>query len=181
MIVLGITGFEKSIPFKKSHWPGLEEREYRMSQGHDSSSVCVVDGQVVAAAAEERFSRKKHTGDFPAGAIRYCLATAGIGPSDIDEIAHGFDYTPYQEVFSLDPISSEQYQQVFSREALLAQLNRVLPDFPAAQFPPGQSPLGPCSECLFHFRLGRMPGCCDGRYGRSAKRDAVSCPRQSTR
>src|SRR5208337_1788929 len=84
MIVLGISGFENSVPFKKLHWPGLEEREYRISQGHDSAVALVIDGEIVAAAAEERFSRKKHTGDFPEGAIRYCLATAGIKPADVD-------------------------------------------------------------------------------------------------
>jgi carbamoyltransferase len=128
--VLGISGFENSIPFKKAHWPGLEEREYRISQGHDSAAVLLVDGEVVAGAAEERFSRKKHTGDFPIGAIQYCLAAAGIKASDVDEIAHGFDYTPYRAAFLLDPITGEQYDQVFSREKLLAQVNRHLPGFP---------------------------------------------------
>ena len=80
MIVLGISGFENSVSFKKSHWPGLEEREYRISQGHDSAAALVIDGEIVAAAAEERFSRKKHTGSFPEGAIRYCLSAAGITP-----------------------------------------------------------------------------------------------------
>src|SRR5262245_58965791 len=74
MIVLGIRGFENSVPFKKSHWPGLDEREYRISQGHDSAAALVVDGIIVAAAAEERFSRTKHTGSFPDGAIQDCLA-----------------------------------------------------------------------------------------------------------
>jgi carbamoyltransferase len=129
--VLGISGFENSIPFKKAHWPGLEEREYRISQGHDSAAVLLVDGELVAGAAEERFSRKKHTGDFPISAIQYCLAAAGIKANDVDEIAHGFDYTPYRAAFLLDPITAEQYDQVFSREKLLAQVNRHLPGFPA--------------------------------------------------
>jgi carbamoyltransferase len=129
--VLGISGFENSIPFKKAHWPGLEEREYRISQGHDSAAVLLVDGELVAGAAEERFSRKKHTGDFPIGAIQYCLSAAGIKADEIDEIAHGFDYTPYRAAFLLDPITAEQYDQVFSRETLLAQVNRHLPGFPA--------------------------------------------------
>src|SRR6478609_8893298 len=94
--VVGISGFENSIPFKKKHWPGLEEREYRISQGHDSAAVLVVDGKIVAGAAEERFSRKKHTGDFPIGAIQYCLEAAGIKPSQVDAISHGFDYSPYR-------------------------------------------------------------------------------------
>ncbi|MGY2908720.1 carbamoyltransferase family protein [Bradyrhizobium sp. URHC0002] len=129
--VVGITGFENAIPFKKKHWPGLEEREYRISQGHDSAAVLVVDGEIVAGAAEERFSRKKHTGDFPIGAIRYCLESAGLKPADIDEISHGFDYSPYKAAFRLDPTSAEQYREVFSREKLLSQVNQHLPGFPA--------------------------------------------------
>jgi carbamoyltransferase len=129
--VLGISGFENSIPFKKAHWPGLEEREYRISQGHDSAAVLLVDGEVVAGAAEERFSRKKHTGDFPIGAIQYCLSEAGIKLSEIDAIAHGFDYTPYRAAFLLDPTSAQQYNEVFSREKLLSQVNKHLPGFSA--------------------------------------------------
>jgi carbamoyltransferase len=129
--ILGISGFEDSIPFKKAHWPGLDDGEYRISQGHDSAAVLVVDGEVVAAAAEERFSRKKHTGDFPTGAIEYCLAEAGVQLGEVDEIAHGFDYGPYRAAFLLDPTTAEQYNQVFSRERLLAQVNRHLPGFSA--------------------------------------------------
>ena len=131
MIVLGLSGIENSVSFKKSHWPGFEEREYRISQGHDSAAALVIDGAIVAAAAEERFSRKKHTGDFPDSAIRYCLSVTGISPVDIDEIAHSFDYSPYRPMYMIDPISAEQYRLVFSREALLERLNRSLPNFPA--------------------------------------------------
>src|SRR5471032_3378334 len=129
--VLGISGFENSIPFKKAHWPGLEEREYRISQGHDSAAVLLVDGELVAGAAEERFSRKKHTGDFPIGAIRYCLSAGGLDGGDIDVLAHGFDYSPFRAAFRLDPTSAQQYDQVFSRETLLAQVAKHLPGFPA--------------------------------------------------
>ena len=129
--VLGISGFENSIPFKKAHWPGLEEREYRISQGHDSAAVLLVDGEVVAGAAEERFSRKKHTGDFPIGAIEYCLEAAGLKIGDIDEIAHGFDYSPYRAMYMLDKTSAKQYDEVFSREKLLAEVKQHLPTFPA--------------------------------------------------
>jgi carbamoyltransferase len=133
MKILGISGFENSIPFKKAHWPNLNEREYRISQGHDSSAALIVDGEIIAAAAEERFNRKKHCGDFPVHAIQYCLSEAGISLHEIDELAHGFNYAPYQKLFSLDPISSEAYQSVYSREALLTLVNRDLPDFPASK------------------------------------------------
>ncbi len=130
MIILGISGFENSLPFKRTHWPELEEREYRMSQGHDSAAACIVDGEIVAAAAEERFSRQKHTGSFPRGAIEYCLSAAGIDASQVDEIVHAFDYAPYEPIYSMDPTTAEQYRQVFSREALLAQLQRDVPAIP---------------------------------------------------
>jgi carbamoyltransferase len=130
MIVLGISGFENAVTFKKSHWPGLDLREYRISQGHDSAAALIVNGEIVAAAAEERFSRNKHTESFPKAAARYCMSAAGITSVEVDEIAHSFDYSPYRAMFQKDPVSAEQYRQVFSREALLERLDRALPGFP---------------------------------------------------
>lgn len=130
MNIIGISGFENSMPFKKAHWPGLDEREYRISQGHDSAAALFVDGELVAAAAEERFSRKKHTGDFPTAAISYCLMEAGLNLGDIDEIAHAFDYAPHRAAFSFDPVSADLYRDVFSRDALLLQVSRNLDGFP---------------------------------------------------
>src|SRR6266436_6752669 len=101
MNILGISGLDGAMGFKRRHWQGLEEREYRISQGHDSAAALVIDGKLVAAAAEERFCRRKHTGEFPIQAISYCLEKAGIQFEDIDEIAHGFDYTPYRALYSL--------------------------------------------------------------------------------
>ena len=130
MNVIGFSGFEGSIPFKKAHWPGLDQREYRISQGHDSAAALFVDGKLAAAAAEERFSRKKHTGDFPAGAIAYCLQEAGLSLNDVDLLAHGFDYSPYRPIYSLDPVSAELYKNVLSPDAVLAQVTRHLDKFP---------------------------------------------------
>ena len=53
---------------------------------HDSAAALVVDGEIVAAAQEERFSRKKHDAGFPADAIRYCLKEAGLQLADVDHI-----------------------------------------------------------------------------------------------
>ena len=55
---------------------------------HDSAAALLVDGQVVAAAQEERFSRIKHDSDLPAASIAYCLDQAGIGSADLDFIAY---------------------------------------------------------------------------------------------
>ncbi|MCV3217366.1 carbamoyltransferase [Plectonema radiosum NIES-515] len=53
---------------------------------HDSAAALVVDGEIVAAAQEERFSRKKHDAKFPIGAIAYCLKEAATTLQDIDQI-----------------------------------------------------------------------------------------------
>jgi carbamoyltransferase len=51
---------------------------------HDSAACLVEDGRIVAAAQEERFTRKKHDPDFPSKAVAYCLREAGIGAKDLD-------------------------------------------------------------------------------------------------
>jgi carbamoyltransferase len=129
--ILGLSGLANSVRFKRAHWPALEEREYRISQGFDAAAALVVDGVVVAAAAEERFNRRKQCGDFPAQAIAYCLDEAGLQISDLYEIAHCFDYAPFGEIFSLDATSAMLYEEVFSRQALLAQVNEHCPEFPS--------------------------------------------------
>jgi carbamoyltransferase len=131
MKILGISGLEAQMQFKRSRWPHLDEREYRISQGHDSAAALIVDGEIIAAAAEERFNRQKHSGAFPTGAIRYCLAEGGLKLEDLDEIAHGFDYAPFQKFYSFDPLTAQLYREVFSREALLRCVARDLPEFPA--------------------------------------------------
>jgi carbamoyltransferase len=54
---------------------------------HDSAACLVQDGAIVAAAQEERFSRKKHDSAFPQRAAEYCVAQAGIGFADLDLVA----------------------------------------------------------------------------------------------
>ena len=54
---------------------------------HDSAACLVKDGDIVAAAQEERFSRIKHDQEFPSNAIKYCLKEAGIDGSELDFVA----------------------------------------------------------------------------------------------
>ena len=66
---------------------------------HDPSAALVVDGQVVAAAEEERFSRRKHgkrpvpfsAWELPEQAMRWCLDVAGLRPRDLDAVGYSFD------------------------------------------------------------------------------------------
>ncbi len=53
---------------------------------HDSAAALIHDGEIIAAAQEERFTRKKHDREFPVHAIRYCLSEAGIQLSDVAEV-----------------------------------------------------------------------------------------------
>ena len=53
---------------------------------HDAAACLVVDGEIIAAAQEERFTRKKHDSSFPNNAIRYCLSEARITSRDIDHV-----------------------------------------------------------------------------------------------
>ncbi len=54
---------------------------------HDSAAVLIEDGKVLAAAGEERFSRKKHDNDFPTSAIQYCLDWVNVSARDVDVVA----------------------------------------------------------------------------------------------
>ena len=54
---------------------------------HDSAAALVVDGRIVAAAQEERFTRKKHDYRFPENAVNYCLREAGITASQLNHVA----------------------------------------------------------------------------------------------
>jgi len=54
---------------------------------HDAAAALVRDGAIVAAAQEERFTRKRHDSGFPSHALEYCLAEAGTGLADVDYVA----------------------------------------------------------------------------------------------
>ncbi len=53
---------------------------------HDSAAALIIDGKIVAAAQEERFTRKKHDQSFPKNAIDYCLREGGIAAKDLDMV-----------------------------------------------------------------------------------------------
>ena len=53
---------------------------------HDSAAALLYDGEIIAAAQEERFTRKKHDASFPTGAVRYCLEQGGCSLDDLDAI-----------------------------------------------------------------------------------------------
>jgi len=54
---------------------------------HDAAACLLDKGEIIAAAQEERFTRKKHDADFPHNAVRYCLAEAGVRGDTLDAVA----------------------------------------------------------------------------------------------
>lgn len=127
-IVLGYSGLDQGVPYKQRTFPGLTARDLRSTHGADSAAAIVGPGGILAAAAEERFTRDKGTGAFPVRAIQACLELAGLRPSDVDVVAHGFDYEPYREVQRLQPGSRDRYDQVYAREVQARLLAQHLPD-----------------------------------------------------
>jgi carbamoyltransferase len=53
---------------------------------HDSAAALTIDGKIVAAVQEERFTREKHTADFPTQSIKYCLEEAGLSIDELDAV-----------------------------------------------------------------------------------------------
>jgi carbamoyltransferase len=93
---------------------------------HDPSAALVVDGRVVAAAEEERFSRRKHgkrpvpfsAWELPELAMRWCLKEAGLTPRDLDAVAYSFDpelCLPADELGLNDPW--DHLRQEYARRA----------------------------------------------------------------
>ena len=106
---------------------------------HDSAAALVVDGKVVAAAQEERFTRKKHDEGFPLNAIRSCLEIGGLKPADIDHVA--FYDKPFlkferllETYLAFAPKGFESFRQalplwlkekLFQRKLLLDEMKKI--------------------------------------------------------
>lgn len=119
----------QSVPFKKSNFPGLSAREYRISQGFDSAAALVSGSDIVTAVAEERFTREKATGAFPVHAINHALAAGGLKPAAVDWVAHGFFYEPFKDYYEETDFTRKQYEGVYSPDVQRRNLAEFLPGY----------------------------------------------------
>ena len=110
---------------------------------HDSAAALVVDGEIVAATQEERFTRKKHDSRFPRHALEYCLAEAGISLDQVDLVA--FYDKPFlkferllETYLAFAPRGFESFkmaipiwlrEKLFLKDLLHDQLKQHRPDF----------------------------------------------------
>src|SRR5271156_5622718 len=114
---------------------------------HDSAAALVSDGEVVAAAHEERFSRKKFDESFPHQAIRYCLEAAGARLRDIDNVV--FYDKPFlkferllETYLAFAPRGFASFvkamplwlsEKLFQKSMLLGELRKIDPECDAAR------------------------------------------------
>ena len=126
MNVIGISGLDNSVAFKRRELPNLDPREYRIAQGFDSAAALVTDDDVAAAVAEERFTGEKSTGAFPRNAILYCLEAAGLEPADVDHIAHGFAYRPLS-LHEAGSLEQRRYSEVYAPEVTARRAENMFP------------------------------------------------------
>jgi carbamoyltransferase len=86
---------------------------------HDAAAVLLNDGALVAAAEEERFTRKKHDFDFPKQAIQFCLDTAGITGRDLDYVV--FFEKPFRKLDRILMMTLQSYPQSYKlfRESMI--------------------------------------------------------------
>lgn len=129
MYVLGYSGLNDAMTFKRLNMSGLTEQEYRISQGMDAAAALIKDGVVIAAAEEERFTGVKHTEQFPKSALKFCLATAGVSISDVDYICHCFNYPEYKYFFQQTekPYLFKYYQEALDPAVQIQHLNSLWP------------------------------------------------------
>ncbi|MBA7515428.1 hypothetical protein ES705_07468 [subsurface metagenome] len=93
--------------------------------GHDSSACLVIDGKIIADAAEERFTRIKHYSGLPINAIDYCLKISNISIDDIDFIAVP-SKNPYPELNFLLDLKGENIERKSGPGRMLEFARRIM-------------------------------------------------------
>lgn len=116
---------------------------------HDSAAAVIVDGEIIAAAHEERFTRKKHDASFPANAARYVLEEAGLAPGDLAAVSfyekpylkferlletyHAFAPRGLRSFLAAMPVWIKE--KLFMKKMIRDELARLGPGRPALLFP----------------------------------------------
>lgn len=127
-VVLGYSGLDGSMEFKQRRFPDLAAGEQRLYQGLDAAAAVVVDGRLVAAVQQERFSGVKFDHGFPVDAIRSCLDIAGLSMEDVDRVGHGFDYGVARVFSQGEELSRARFAEVYAPELQAAVLGRHIPE-----------------------------------------------------
>jgi len=170
MFVLGYSGFTRNLsagkgnrkPFAKTHQNFNNIFEFREGEvpfslfplgyfGHDASAALLKDGEIIACASEERFTRIKFSLNLvgntllPNNAINYCLKAAGITINDIDVVAHYCNFTkeiieervnllrPFVNKDTLEQVRlsyNQIYEEMMSKEIVMNQFAEMMGAYP---------------------------------------------------
>ncbi len=138
MIVLSFNGFTHAARCFDIYF-GARGIDRNRLAGHDAAAALFIDGQLVAAAEEERFTRIKKTSAFPKNAIEYCLRQAGISLAEVEHVAFPWEVcedtisailadtlrAPLPLANKLELVDKLKilYFQVFSHEAVIKDFN----------------------------------------------------------
>jgi carbamoyltransferase len=111
--VLGYSGLDGAADLLAAR-RDLTAAERRIFQGMDSAAALVIDGEVVAAAQQERFTGRKFEHRYPIDAMRWCLRSADVSEDDVDVVAHGFRFGPYERLLTATAAGAAKYHAVLS-------------------------------------------------------------------
>lgn len=136
MLTLGIAGLANVTGFLERHFPEQMARESRVVQGMDAAAVLLRDGDVVAAASEERFDRVKKSGAFPFQAIQYCLDAAGATLNDVQDVCSNFNFGRYWPIYASEELARSYWQECLSPESVFGMLKSRLRPGDATRFHP---------------------------------------------
>ena len=101
---------------------------------HDSAAALVRDGEIVAAAQEERFTRKKHDPRFPAHAVEYCLAAGGVGLKDMDRVVfYDKPFLKFERLLETYLAFAPRGLRVFSHGPAAVAAGKAVPEESAAR------------------------------------------------
>jgi carbamoyltransferase len=131
--------------------------------GHDANAALILDGRLIAAAQEERFTRVKHDGSFPNNAIAECLALGRISPSDITDV-----------VFAEKPLQSRLFDLSGRPGNLLTRsLGRILPEEWGGLYQRLARPLFP--KASFHYAWHHLSHVAGAFHTAPFERSAFLC------
>lgn len=127
-IILGLSGLPGALNFLDMRLPRCSDTAKRLVQGLDAAAALVVDGELIAAIAEERLSRVKGCDGVPLKAIAECLRIGGLTMNDVTTLAHAFSYGGCEKLFAmLSPYHSEFYRHVCDPMITIQRLKKAYP------------------------------------------------------
>src|SRR5581483_11689317 len=122
MLTLGIAGLADVSGFLERNFPEQMATHARVVQGMDAAAALVLDGNVLAAASEERFDRVKKSGAFPFHAIQYCLDSAGARLEEVDAVCTNFNFGRYRPIYAAEDLARSYWQECLSPDAVFGLL-----------------------------------------------------------